>query len=286
MPEPSPSVLQKSIRKALPSGAAGATAMGLNVATLMWLRTTVNYQYRYGTSTMVALQTLYREGGVLRFYRGVAPALAQGPLSRFGDTAANTGIMEMLNASPSTMALPTPVKTGFCSLGAAGWRLFLMPLDTLKTSLQTDGPHGLRNIRTKLDVGGPRVLYHGGLGAMTANIVGYYPWFATYNQMDVVLPKATDEDGQLVRLGRRAVMGFCASAVSDITSNSIRVMKVYKQTHTDASLTYTQCAREIVQKDGVQGLFLRGLGTKLIANGLQGAMFSVLWKTIEPMFMK
>lgn len=43
----------------------------------MWLRTTVNYQYRYGTSTTVALRTLYADGGVARFYQGVGPALLQ-----------------------------------------------------------------------------------------------------------------------------------------------------------------------------------------------------------------
>lgn len=38
-----------------------------------------------------ALRHLYKEGGVVRFYRGLGPALLQGPLSRFGDTAANAG---------------------------------------------------------------------------------------------------------------------------------------------------------------------------------------------------
>ena len=78
-------------------------------------------------------------------------------------------------------------------------------------------------------------------------------------------------------------MGFGASAVSDVSSNSIRVLKVYKQTNVNTKLTYIECAREIVAKDGVVGLFGRGLTTKLISNGIQGAMFSVLWKTIEPM---
>jgi hypothetical protein len=49
----------------------------LQVLSLMWLRTTVNYQYRYGTSTKVALRTLYADGGVARFYQGVGPALLQ-----------------------------------------------------------------------------------------------------------------------------------------------------------------------------------------------------------------
>ena len=45
------------------------------------MRTTVNFQYRYGMSTIEALKHLYAEGGVRRFYRGVGPALIQGPLS-------------------------------------------------------------------------------------------------------------------------------------------------------------------------------------------------------------
>lgn len=43
----------------------------------MWLRTTVNYQYRYGMSTRAALRTLYQQGGVPRFYSGVGAALLQ-----------------------------------------------------------------------------------------------------------------------------------------------------------------------------------------------------------------
>lgn len=51
----------------------------------------------------------------------------------------------------------------------------------------------------------------------------------------------------------------------------------------DPSITYLQCAQQIIAQDGIMGLLGRGLGTKLISNGIQGAMFSVLWKTIEPM---
>ena len=78
-------VLDKALGRALQGGVAGALAMGANVLTLMWMRTTVNFQYRNGTDTMTALKTLYKEGGVPRFYRGLAPALIQGPLSRFGE---------------------------------------------------------------------------------------------------------------------------------------------------------------------------------------------------------
>ena len=53
----------------------------------------MNYQYRYGMSMRQALSTLYAEGGVPRFYRGLGPALFQGPLLRFGDTATNAGVL-------------------------------------------------------------------------------------------------------------------------------------------------------------------------------------------------
>jgi hypothetical protein len=36
----------------------------------------------------------------------------------------------------------------------------------------------------------------------------------------------------------------------------------------------------------VIGLFGRGLRTRLLANGVQGLLFSVLWKSMEDMFLK
>lgn len=72
-------------------------------------------------------RTLYSQGGIPRFYRGVVPALFQGPLSRFGDTAANTGVLTLLESYESTRTLPVGVKTVCASLTAAGWRIFLMP---------------------------------------------------------------------------------------------------------------------------------------------------------------
>ena len=43
----------------------------------MWLRTTMNYQYRYGTGTREAMSTLYKQGGIGRFYQGLPYALMQ-----------------------------------------------------------------------------------------------------------------------------------------------------------------------------------------------------------------
>jgi len=37
----------------------------------------------------------------------------------------------------------------------------------------------------------------------------------------------------------------------------------------------------IIEEDGPQGLFLRGLGTKLITNAVSAMLFTVLWKFFE-----
>ena len=91
----------------------------------MWLRTTMNYQYANGGSLGNAISTLYKEGGIGRFYRGVGFAIIQNPLSRFGDTAANTGILCALQEFSPNM--PVAQMTAFASLGGASWRA-LRPL--------------------------------------------------------------------------------------------------------------------------------------------------------------
>ena len=83
-------ILDKATKRALGSGGAGASAMVVQVCSLMWMRTIMNYQYRYGTSTAEAARLLYKQGGIRRFYRGVGPALLQGPLSRFSDTGSGS----------------------------------------------------------------------------------------------------------------------------------------------------------------------------------------------------
>ena len=95
LPQPSSSplnfmnVISRAKQKAISGGLSGLIAGAVQVVTLMWLRTTVNYQYRYGVSMTTAIRELYRQGGIPRFYRGLPYALVQGPLARFGGVAAN-----------------------------------------------------------------------------------------------------------------------------------------------------------------------------------------------------
>jgi len=277
---PLSSIVAEAGRRALGGGLPGAMAMGVQVVSLMWLRTTMNYQYRYGTSTREAMRALYKDGGIARFYRGIGPALIQGPLSRFGDTASNAGMLSLLNQSEAARELPVLVKTGAASVAAGLFRIVLMPVDTFKTILQVEGKNGLPILRQKFAAGGPKIFFAGALGAAGATMVGHYPWFATHNLLQEKIPKAETMWG---KLGRNAFIGFCSSMVSDCSSNSIRVVKTTKQTSREV-ISYQQAVRMVVEKDGVQGLFFRGLGTRLMANGFQASLFTVLWKGFEELF--
>lgn len=275
-------ILGKALKRGAEGGIAGAAAMSINVCTLMWMRTTINYQYRYGTNMTTALKTLYADGGIPRFYRGLIPALLQGPLSRFGDTAANTGTLAAMDAIELTANLPVAAKTVGASVAAALFRIVLMPIDTIKTTMQVEGKTGLQKVMAKARATGPSAFYHGSLAAASATFVGHYPWFFVYNYLSEVLPRYTDTPR---KLARSAVIGFCASAISDTCSNSIRVVKVYKQASTVA-ISYPDAVRKVIAEDGLAGLFGRGLSTKIISNGVQGLMFSVLWKLIDEQFFK
>lgn len=270
------------IERSIQSGLSGAAAMGINVATLMWMRTTINYQYVHGTGTIQTMKTLYKQGGIPRFYRGVAPALIQGPMARFGDTAANTGTIVALDSNETTRKLPIWAKSACASLMAAAFRITLMPIDTIKTNMQVQGKEGFKNVITKVKTNGPQVLFHGSLASASATWVGHFPWFATYNTLQEKIPKTDDP---FKKLARQALIGFTSTCVSDTLSNSIRVVKVYKQSNT-TTISYPEIVKEIVTKEGMIGLFGRGLKTKLLANGFQGLMFSVLWKYIDEKFQQ
>merc|ERR1719213_1571082 len=128
-------ILDRASKKALSGGIAGMSAQAINVLALMWMRTIMNYQYRYGGNFTEVVSKMYAEGGIPRFYRGLTPALIQAPMSRFGDTAANDGALAALEHTP----LPTAAKTMVASASAASFRVVLMPVDASKTTKQVEG---------------------------------------------------------------------------------------------------------------------------------------------------
>lgn len=263
-------------KSALSGGIPGMAAMGVQVTTLMWLRTTMNHQYKYGTTMQQSLRQLYAQGGIPRFYSGYTLAMVQGPLSRFGDTAANMGMLTLIDGYESTRNLPIAVKTIAASMSAAMFRVCLMPVDTVKTILQVEGRRGgVPLVYQRIRNGGVQTLYHGATASAMATLVGHYPWYTTYNYLNYLLPEYKND--LAMRLCRNAFIGFMASLLSDSISNSLRVIKTARQTSNKSS-SYVKIVKEIVEKDGIRSLMGRGLKTRIITNCCQGIMFSVLWK--------
>ncbi|KAG9312448.1 mitochondrial carrier domain-containing protein [Chiua virens] len=266
-----------ALKSALGGGLSGAAASMSTILSAFLpqpLRTVMNYQYRYGTVTTEAIKTLYADGGWPRYYQGLVAALIQGPVSRFGDTAANAGILTLLQSNKFMRQLPTLVKTAFASVTAACFRMLLTPVDTIKTTMQTQGKGGIALLKARVKKYGIGSLWYGALATAAATFMGNYPWFGTYNYLDENLPLPTTV---FEKLARSAVIGFAASVVSDSVSNSLRVVKTYRQVNA-TRIGYVDAARAVIAADGVQGLFGRGLKTRILANGLQSIMFSVLWK--------
>lgn len=271
-----------SADKALRGGLAGAASQGFSVLSLMWMRTTMNYQYRYGGKTMDVIKHLYSQGGIPRFYRGLVPAMMQAPISRFGDTAANTGALALCDSFDSTRNLPVGVKTAFATVAASLFRIVLTPIDAWKTIKQVEGGDGLKSLIQKVRVHGITKLWHGAGATVAATAAGHFPWFFTRNYLEENLQTFDFAYGKTVR---SACIGFSATVVSDTISNSLRVIKTTKQTSL-TPLTYPQVVAEVVAKDGVIGLFGRGLTTRIATNGIQGMCFNVLWTMFSDMFQK
>lgn len=254
----------------------------------------MNYQYRYGGTLSSSLSSLYTEGGIPRLYQGLPFALIQGPLTRFGDTAANIGILAFLESIPELQGMPLPLKTACGSICAGLWRIVLMPVDTSKTVMQVEGKEGLEMLVENVKENGVSPLYRGAFASAAATAVGHFPWFLTYNFLNDILPvvQATSGGGGeveaniiLLKLARSAFLGLSASCVSDVCSNSLRVLKTTKQTaglkEDGEEFSYRETASLILDTDGWQGLFGRGLQTRLLTNAIQGAVFSVLWRYFQ-----
>ena len=137
----------------------------------------------------------------------------------------------------------------------------------------------MRNVHIQIKHYGIGSLWYGAIGTAAAAFAGHYPWFGTYNYLDETLPAPTTVSEKLLR---QACIGFAASVVSDSVSNSLRVVKTYRQVH-ETPIGYVAAAEAVVAQDGLRGLLGRGLKTRILANGLQGLMFSVLWKVFLDM---
>jgi len=270
-------VLHKALKRAVGGGLPGAIAGIIQVLSMMWLRTVINYQYRYGSSFTQAFTALYGMGGIRRLYSGVSFALIQAPLSRFVSTAANDGVGELLkelNWGPGREVIVAAFVVGI-------FRCALMPIDTMKTVLQIEGNKGLANLLTKVRSGQIHLLYSGVMANAASSFIGHYPWFYTYNLLS---RNAMLSEFVTWSTCRNALIGFTSSVISDTVANFMRVLKTSKQalgSTSSSSVTYAETLTVIIAVDGWKGLFGRGLKTRILGNALQSILFTVIWRSLS-----
>jgi len=116
--------------------------------------------------------------------------------------------------------------------------MILTPIDTLKTTLQVQGSRGTTLLHQRIKTNGIGSLWWGAFATAAATFVGHYPWFATYNFLSETIP-APPKHSIIVWLLRLAFIGFVASVVSDSVSNSLRVVKTYRQVN-DTQVSYSK----------------------------------------------
>mmetsp|Transcript_34885 Transcript_34885/g.42091 ORF Transcript_34885/g.42091 Transcript_34885/m.42091 type:complete len:397 (+) Transcript_34885:134-1324(+) len=277
-------ILYKAGKRGIGGGIPGAIAGAVQVFCLMWLRTIINYQYRYGTTIRQAVGTLLNEGGIQRFYRGVGFALIQAPLSRFVSTAANDGVEAFLSDLERTKTWGPGRCTAVASIVVGVFRMLLMPIDTCKTVLQVDSTEGFRSLMRKVRAGKVVLLYQGSIANALSAVVSHYPWFYTYN----ILSKNNILGNWIQKpLLKNAAIGFMASLISDTFTNSIRVIKTTKQSIASKhTVGYQETINMILATDGWKGLFGRGLKARLLSNGLQSIVFIVIWRSLSERWSK
>ena len=145
----------------------------------------------------------------------------------------------------------------------------------MKSNMQVHGKNGINVLKYNIRSHGFRSLYNGAMASYSATVIGHFPWFYTYNILQEKIPNPRNKDKFLTFM-RSGTIGFCSSNLcSDIVSNSVRVLKIGKQTGDNK--TYTQVVKQIIEKESIVGLFTRGLKTKLLINGIQGFIFVVVF---------
>lgn len=267
------------LQSALKVGVPGAAAAAAQSASFMWISTAAAFQYRSGRSMRDAFRILYAQGGFLRFYAGVVPTMMHVALCRFGDTTANVFVLQH---APDSVAPNIAAKTALASVAAATWRCLLLPLETLRSNLQVKGnTPGLSSLTRRIRLSGTfNALYSGATASFTAGLLGHFPFFCTVNYLSSNVSPLPHDASVAQKLQRNGGIGFLAAMCSDVVTNGFKIVATNKQT-SSIPVTYYETAQKIIKTDGALALLTRGLKTRLIGNGIQGATFVLLWKEIE-----
>jgi len=274
---------RKSTNAAIRGGLSGTLAMTAQVLSFMWLHTTIRYQYQYGSTMKESFLILYRQGGMARLYQGLPCALLNGPLIRFGSTAANSGTLAAFD-TPTLRTVPIAVKTFCATTLFVVWRVFLMPVDFLQTVFQVRGKRAVSTLKSEYRIFGPKMFWRGSVGIGTNSFIGTYSWFGTFNALQASVNRYRSSETPIAtKTLQNGLCGLTAAFASSICTNGIDVLKTHRQTG-GGKTTYLTALRKIRETETFGQFWCRGLRPRLALDGIQGFVFSMLWKFFEEDF--
>jgi len=256
---------------AIQNSLAAALSELITAPLFAWLYTIMSYQHRHGGGLVQVSRALYADGGIPRFYRGLSAGLLRYPLERLGNVLA----MDAAFGTLRPLGVPDAAAAAVASAGSVGCRWVLMPLATLSTVQQVRGYEGSRLFLERVKAR-PSTLWAGAGGMMTTTVVGSWTWCFAYQRLWESVPEVPCACGSQLR---SVAVGFFSSLACDVSTNSLRVLTTFQQTEKEP-MGYMTCARKLVREQGYSGLFGRGLSTRLLAGGVNGATFSLAWSFI------
>jgi hypothetical protein len=86
-------------------------------------------------------------------------------------------MLTLLNSLETTKDINVGFKTVAASVAAGLFRIVLMPIDTVKTTMQVTGKFS--SVADKVRLNGPLTLWNGSIAAASATFVGHYPYVET-----------------------------------------------------------------------------------------------------------
>ena len=264
------SIKPYNINIALSGMGAGIIQSG----SLCWLRTINKNQYYHGTSFITTFNNLYKDGKLYRFFRGNSYLMLDVGFCRFGDSYIYSYIKHNFS---NTSLYTQSILIGTLS---TPYKLALTPLDTLSTNYHIYGKKAHTTIAHHVNIYGYHYLFSGGSTILTLNLLSNTVWFYTYMYLDIAFKPLYKDSTTTTNIYLYGIQGLLASVMSDITTNPIRVLKTYKQTHA-TNISYIDGIKDIVNKTNITNFFIRGLSSRLFIHGIQSSLFVILWKKIE-----
>ena len=97
---------------------------------------------------------------------------------------------------------------------------------------------------------------------------------------------------------KNAVIGFLSSTASDVASNFFRVLKTIEQMKSiqgeggvsmgsdavNVESGYLSIMHDALMEGKLYGLMTRGLGSRVLSNGLQSVVFTIVWKSLSEQY--